>query len=69
MKAAVRYYSRSGNTKALADAIAAAAGAEAISVDRLLAIGTVVVTVLIFVYVNWQIKNGKIDITSTEDLG
>ena len=69
MKAAVRYYSRSGNTKALADAIAAAAGTEAISVDRLLAIGTVVVTVLIFVYVNWQIKNGKIDITSTEDLG
>ena len=69
MKAAVRYYSRSGNTKALADAIAAAAGAEAISVDRLLAIGTVVVTVLIFVYVNWQIKNGKIDITSTGDLG
>lgn len=69
MKAAVRYYSRSGNTKALADAIAAAAGAEAISVDRPLAIGTVIVTVLIFVYVNWQIKNGKIDITSTEDLG
>ena len=69
MKAAVRYYSRSGNTKALADAIAAAAGAEAISVDWLLAIGTVVVTVLIFIYVNWQIKNGKIDITSTEDLG
>ncbi|MBR2595597.1 MAG: hypothetical protein IKE06_04670 [Solobacterium sp.] len=47
----------------------AAAGAEAISVDRPLAIGTVVVTVLIFVYVNWQIKNDKIDITSTEDLG
>ncbi len=39
------------------------------SLDLPLAIGTVVVTVLIFVYVSWQIKNGKIDITSTEDLG
>lgn len=33
MSAAVRYYSRSGNTKALADAIANAAGVPAISVD------------------------------------
>lgn len=33
MKAAVRYYSRSGNTKALAEAIAGAAGVEAVSVD------------------------------------
>ena len=30
---AVRYYSRSGNTKILAEAIAKAAGAEAVSVD------------------------------------
>ncbi len=34
MKAAVRYYSRSGNTKALAEAIAQAAGVPAVSVDR-----------------------------------
>ncbi|MBE6997255.1 MAG: flavodoxin [Ruminococcaceae bacterium] len=34
MKAAVRYYSRSGNTKAVAEAIAKAAGVEAVSVDR-----------------------------------
>ena len=34
-----------------------------------LAIGTVVVTVLIFVYANYMIKSGKIDITSTTDLG
>ena len=33
MKAAVRYYSRSGNTKAVAEAIAKAAGVEAVSVD------------------------------------
>ena len=33
MNAAVRYYSRSGNTKALAEAIAEAAGVPAISVD------------------------------------
>lgn len=33
MSAAVRYYSRSGNTKALAEAIAEAAGSEAVSVD------------------------------------
>ncbi len=33
MKVAVRYYSRSGNTKAVADAIANAAGTQAISVD------------------------------------
>ena len=33
MKTAVRYYSRSGNTKALADAIADAAGVKAVSVD------------------------------------
>jgi flavodoxin len=34
MSTAVRYYSRSGNTKAVADAIAKAAGVEAVSVDR-----------------------------------
>ena len=34
MKAAVRYYSRSGNTRALAEAIAAAAGVAAVSVDQ-----------------------------------
>ena len=34
MKAAVRYYSRSGNTRALAEAIAQAAGVPAISVDK-----------------------------------
>ncbi len=34
MKTAVRYYSRSGNTKVLAEAIARAAGTEAISVDQ-----------------------------------
>ena len=34
MNAAVRYYSRSGNTKALAEAIAAAAGVPAVSVDE-----------------------------------
>ena len=34
MKAAVRYYSRSGNTKALAEAIARAAGVPAVPVDR-----------------------------------
>ena len=34
MKIAVRYYSRSGNTKAVADAIAKEAGVEAVSVDR-----------------------------------
>ncbi len=33
MKTAVRYYSRSGNTKALAEAIASAAGVKAVSVD------------------------------------
>ena len=33
MSAAVRYYSRSGNTKALADAIAQAVGTQAVSVD------------------------------------
>ena len=33
MSTAVRYYSRSGNTKAIADAIASAAGVPAISVD------------------------------------
>ena len=33
MSAAVRYYSRSGNTKAVAEAIAEAAGVSAISVD------------------------------------
>ena len=33
MRAAVRYYSRSGNTKAVAEAIAEAAGVSAISVD------------------------------------
>ncbi|MCR4724332.1 MAG: flavodoxin [Clostridia bacterium] len=33
MNIAVRYYSRSGNTKALADAIAEAAGVPAVSVD------------------------------------
>ena len=33
MSYAVRYYSRSGNTKALADVIAAATGTRAISVD------------------------------------
>ena len=33
MKAAVRYYSRSGNTKAVAEAIARAAGVTAVSVD------------------------------------
>lgn len=33
-KVAVRYYSRSGNTKALADAIAKAAGVSAVSVDQ-----------------------------------
>lgn len=34
MSTAVRYFSRSGNTKAVAEAIAKAAGVEAISVDR-----------------------------------
>lgn len=34
-----------------------------------LAIGTVVVTVLIFIYSNYMIKSGKVDITSTTDLG
>ena len=34
MSAAVRYYSRSGNTKAIAEAIAQAAGVEAVSVDQ-----------------------------------
>lgn len=34
MNIAVRYYSRSGNTKAVAEAIAKAAGVSAISVDR-----------------------------------
>lgn len=33
MKVAVRYYSRSGNTKLVADAIAEAVGTEAVSVD------------------------------------
>lgn len=33
MHTAVRYYSRSGNTKAVAEAIAAAAGVSAVSVD------------------------------------
>lgn len=33
MNATVRYYSRSGNTKAVAEAIAGAAGVEAVSVD------------------------------------
>ncbi len=33
MKAAVRYYSRSGNTRLVAEAIAKAAGVEAVSVD------------------------------------
>ncbi len=34
MRIAVRYYSRSGNTKAVADAIAKEAGVTAVSVDR-----------------------------------
>lgn len=34
MKIAVRYYSRSGNTKAVAEAIAKAAGLAAVSVDQ-----------------------------------
>ncbi len=34
MNTAVRYYSRSGNTKAVADAIAAAAQVQAVSVDQ-----------------------------------
>ena len=34
-----------------------------------LAIGTVVVTVLIFIYSNYMIKSGKVKITSTTDLG
>ncbi len=34
MNIAVRYYSRSGNTKAVADAIAKAAGVSAVSADR-----------------------------------
>jgi len=34
MNIAVRYYSRSGNTKALADAIAKAAAVEAVSVEK-----------------------------------
>ena len=33
MKAAVRFYSRSGNTKLVADAIAGALGISAVSVD------------------------------------
>ena len=33
MSAAIRYYSRSGNTRAVAEAIAKAAGVEAVSVD------------------------------------
>jgi flavodoxin len=33
MKSAVRYYSRSGNTKAVAEAIAKSAGVSAVSVD------------------------------------
>ena len=33
MSTAVRYYSRGGNTKAMAEAIAKAAGVEAVSVD------------------------------------
>ncbi|MBR2801385.1 MAG: hypothetical protein IKE21_02170 [Erysipelotrichaceae bacterium] len=35
MSVAVRYYSRSGNTKAIAEAIAAKAGVTAVSVDTL----------------------------------
>ncbi len=34
MNVAVRYYSRSGNTKAVADAIAEACGVKAVSVDQ-----------------------------------
>ena len=34
MKTAVRYYSRSGNTKVVADAMAEALGVEAVSVDK-----------------------------------
>jgi flavodoxin len=34
MSVAVRYYSRSGNTKAVAEAIAKAAGVKAVSVDQ-----------------------------------
>ena len=34
MKIAVRYYTRSGNTKKLAEAVAAAVGAEALDVDK-----------------------------------
>ena len=34
MSIAVRYYSRSGNTKAIAEAIAQAAGVNAVSVDK-----------------------------------
>lgn len=43
---AVRYFSRSGNTKAVADTIAKAAGVEAISVDKTEAILTEPVDVL-----------------------
>ena len=38
MKAAVRYYSRSGNTRVLAEAIAKGAGTEAVSVDKVEAV-------------------------------
>lgn len=34
MNIAVRYYSRSGNTKAVAQAIAEAVGAEVVSVEK-----------------------------------
>jgi len=39
------------------------------SLDAAKAIGTVIATVLIYVYANYMIKSGKINITSTTDLG
>ena len=39
------------------------------SLDAAKAIGTVVATVLLYVYANYMIKSGKVNITSTQDLG
>ena len=32
-------------------------------------VGIIVVTIAIFVYANYRLKSGKVNITSTEDLG
>ena len=58
MKTAVRYYTQTGNTKKLADAIAAELGVEAKSIDTLLEEDTDVLFLCNSVY--WAGVDGKV---------